>query len=109
MKTIDPPMLGASDVARAKVRTAARFKRPTKTYEQGFEKDAPGARLLSNNNICPFRGGIPILQDGKLTGAVGVSGAKQNKDRQTAPADAKAIEKIIDPQKRKQDENNISG
>ncbi len=54
---------------------------------------APGLRLLAVKDITPLEGGIPILVDGKIVGAIGVSGALSSQDAQVAKAGADALTK----------------
>jgi glc operon protein GlcG len=71
-------------VAQAKAQTALNFKRPSKVFEDGL---AAGAlRWLGMPDLCPLEGGIPITQNGKIIGAIGVSGAKSTEDVQVAAA-----------------------
>ena len=63
---------GSIDIAIGKAKTAANFKRPTKAMEDII---AGGRQcFLAVNGICPIQGGIPIIYDGQLIGAIGVSG-----------------------------------
>jgi glc operon protein GlcG len=91
MQKMDHAILGAIEVAHTKARTAVLFKRPTKIYEEAVGNAFPGARLLSNHEICPFEGGVPLIRDGKVIGAIGVSGAQSNQDGQVAIAGSLAI------------------
>lgn len=91
MERMDGAMLGAIDVAHAKARTAIMFKRPTKDYDDMIGNEYPGVRLLSNPQICPFEGGIPIILNDNVIGAIGVSGSTPSNDVQVAEAGAKAI------------------
>ena len=91
MQRMDGAMLGSIDVAHAKARTSILFKRPTKTYDDMLGSDYPGPRLLSNPEICPFEGGVPIIVNDEYIGAVGVSGSTPAHDGQVAEAGAKAV------------------
>ena len=87
---IDGTFAAAAEVAEAKARTAAVFKRPT----QDFENAVRGGRttLLAVGAMTPLEGGVPILVDGQLVGAVGVSGAHSSaEDVQVATAAAQAL------------------
>jgi uncharacterized protein GlcG (DUF336 family) len=86
---MDHAQYASIGVAQAKAQTALNFKRPTKIFEDGL---AGGAlRWLAMPDICPLEGGIPITQDGKITGAIGVSGAQASQDAQVAAAGAKVL------------------
>jgi uncharacterized protein GlcG (DUF336 family) len=77
------------DISRAKARTAARFRRPTKALEESVA--AGRIVLLSFENVTPVEGGIPIVVQGQVVGAVGVSGVMSAQDAQVAQAGAGAI------------------
>jgi glc operon protein GlcG len=75
---------GSQEVALHKARTAARFKRPTKALEDAV---AGGRQaLLSLPGVTAVEGGLPILVDGRVIGAVGVSGMQSSQDSQVAEA-----------------------
>ena len=75
---IDGTQAGSSEVALAKARSAAAFKRPTKVFEDGVA----GGRhaILSLPGAMPLEGGLPIVIDGQIVGAIGVSGATSEQD-----------------------------
>lgn len=80
---------GSSETAIEKARTAAAYRRPSKAFEDvvlGGKTNyvrLPGA--------VPIEGGLPIVVDGKIVGAVGVSGASSAQDGQCAKAGVDAI------------------
>jgi glc operon protein GlcG len=71
-------------VAIEKARSAALFKRPTKVFQEGLAAGGDGLRLLRLEGAVPLEGGIPLLMDGKIVGAIGVSGATSQQDGQCA-------------------------
>ena len=77
---------GTIDVAIAKARCAAVFGRPTKNFADAYA----GGRtaLVALPSVVPFDGGTPIMRDGHLVGAIGVSGAPEEVDGQIAVAGA---------------------
>ncbi len=77
------------DLSLGKARTAARFRRPTKALEESVA----GGRtvLLALEGIVPLEGGIPIVIDGTIVGAVGVSGVTSVQDAQIAQAGLNAL------------------
>lgn len=80
---------GTVEVAFAKARCAAMFKRPTKAFAEGY---AGGATALpAIPGVLPFAGGIPIIVDGHLLGAIGASGASPDQDAAVAAAGVEAI------------------
>ena len=81
---IDDTQLGSVSIAIGKARTAVNFKRPTKALE---EMIAGGRQVfLAIEGITPLQGGLPVMADGKLIGAVGVSGVLSSQDEQVAQA-----------------------
>jgi glc operon protein GlcG len=87
---IDGTQNGSSEVAQAKARSAALFKRPTKAFEDALV----GGRqaILSLPGAIPLDGGIPIVLGDKIVGALGVSGATSQQDGQCAAAGVAAVE-----------------
>jgi glc operon protein GlcG len=83
---LDDTQLGSTEVALGKARTAALFRRSTKTFEEGLAAGGANLRLLGVPGIVPVEGGLPIVVDGKIVGAVGVSGVKPSEDGQVAQA-----------------------
>src|SRR5437868_11730248 len=70
----DTTQLGSAVVAIDKARSAALYKRPTKAFEDALAKGGIGVRVLALKGAVPVDGGVPLLIDGKLVGAIGVSG-----------------------------------
>lgn len=79
------------DLAIEKARTAALFRRPTKVFEDGVAAGGDGLRLLRLTGAIPIDGGVPIIVDGKVVGAIGVSGGAGGQDGQVAKAGAGAV------------------
>jgi uncharacterized protein GlcG (DUF336 family) len=67
------------------------FRRPTKVFEDLVGQGGPNLRLLKLNGASPIEGGIPIVVDGKIVGAVGVSGGTAPQDGQVAKAGIEAL------------------
>ena len=82
---------GSVDLAIEKARTSALFRRPTKVFEQAVAAGGDGLRLLRLTGANPNAGGVPIVVNGKLIGAVGVSGGSVEQDDQVANAGANAL------------------
>jgi uncharacterized protein GlcG (DUF336 family) len=89
---IDDTQVGSIDVSIGKARTALAFKRPTKALEDAINAGQNSA-ILSFPNILPREGGIPFVVDGKVVGAIGVSGGKSSEDAQVAKAGVDALAK----------------
>jgi glc operon protein GlcG len=77
---------GSVELAIEKARTAALFRRPTKVFQDGVAAGGEGLRLLRLTGAIPIDGGVPIIADGKIIGAVGVSGGSGEQDGQVAIA-----------------------
>ena len=88
---MDATQIGSANVAIEKARSAALFKRPTKTYQDALAAGGDGMRVLRLQGAVPIEGGIPILVDGKIAGAIGVSGGTSAQDGQCAKAGADAL------------------
>jgi uncharacterized protein GlcG (DUF336 family) len=79
---------GSVELAIEKARTAALFRRPTKVFQDGVAAGGEGLRLLRLTGAIPIDGGVPIIVDGKVLGAIGVSGGSGEQDGQVAKAGA---------------------
>src|ERR1700730_4756938 len=77
---------GSVDLAIEKARTAALFRRPTKLFQDSVAAGGEGLRLLRLTGAIPIDGDVPIIVDGKLIGAVGVSGGSGDQDGLVARA-----------------------
>ena len=91
MQRMDDAQLGSLNVATKKAITAAAFKRSTKVFEDGIAAGGIGMRTLGNDQIMPIEGGLPIFLNGKIIGAIGVSGVKSDQDGIVAKAGAEAL------------------
>ena len=88
---MDNTQLGSSQVAIGKARSAVRFKRPTKAFQDAVAGGGAGVRMLGLEGAVPLEGGIPIVMDGKIVGAIGVSGDSSDHDGICAKAGADAL------------------
>jgi glc operon protein GlcG len=77
-------------IAEGKARTALDFRRSTRDLEEAVARGGAGLRFLALEGVTPIEGGVPILADGKIIGAVGVSGIGLGRDGQIAQAAADA-------------------
>lgn len=82
---------GSVAIAIEKAQTAALFRRPSKVFEDGVARGGENLRLLRLTGTIPIDGGVPIVIDGKLIGAVGVSGGTGAQDGQVARTAAAAV------------------
>jgi glc operon protein GlcG len=87
----DDAQLAASGTAEGKARTALYFKRPTKLLDDVITAGGGGLRYLALKDLVPLEGGIPIMSDGKIVGAIGVSGVLSAQDTQIARAGIDAL------------------
>jgi glc operon protein GlcG len=87
---MDGAQLGSIDIAMGKAMTANNLRRPTKDLQELVGQGGPNLRLLAAPGVTPLEGGVPIIADGKIIGAIGVSGATSAQDAQCAMAGAAA-------------------
>lgn len=87
---MDGAILGSIDIAMGKAVTANNLRRPTKALQESIAQGGASLRLLAVPGVLPIEGGVPIVADGKIIGAIGVSGAASEQDAQCAMAGAAA-------------------
>jgi uncharacterized protein GlcG (DUF336 family) len=88
---MDDTQVGSVDVAIAKARSAARFKRPTKAFQDALAAGGEGLRILALEGAVPVDGGLPLVVGGKIVGAIGLSGGTSAQDGQAAAAGAAVL------------------
>lgn len=88
---MDHTQVGSVEVSQAKARSAARFKRPTKAFQDALATGGEGWRILGLNDAVPVEGGLPLVVDGKIIGAIGASGGTSQQDSVVAQAGAGAL------------------
>ncbi len=88
---MDDTQTASAKVAIDKARSAAQFKRPTKMLQDALAGGGDGLRVLALEGATPIEGGIPLIADGKIIGAIGVSGASSSQDAQCAKAGADTV------------------
>ena len=88
---MDGTQTGSVNVAIEKARTAALFKRPTKTFQDTVAAGGEGLRMLGLPGVVPVDGGVPLVMNGAIVGAIGVSGGTSAQDGQSADAGAAAL------------------
>ena len=79
----------SNDIAIGKARSAATYRRATRGFADAINKGSPSTATLGAIYASP--GGVPIFVDGKITGAVGVSGVTGDQDEQCAKAGLSAM------------------
>ena len=93
MQRLPNTQIASLDIAHGKATSANNFRRPTKALEDAVAGGGAGLRLLALKNVTPLEGGELIMQDGKIIGAIGVSGVTSAQDAQVARAGAGAAVK----------------
>ena len=78
LRRMDGVQLGSIDLAQTKAKTAVYYKRPSKVFEEQVTNG--NIRPLSMPNVFASEGGIPIIKDGIVIGAIGVSGVTSVQD-----------------------------
>jgi uncharacterized protein GlcG (DUF336 family) len=89
---LDSTQIASSEIALDKARSAALFKRPTKALQDMLAAGGDGLRVLRLSGAVPVDGGLPLLMNGQIVGAIGVSGGTSAQDGQVAQAGANALE-----------------
>ena len=87
----DDVQLSSIEIAQGKAKTALMFKRPSKVLDEAIGGGGTGLRFLALKDIVPLEGGVPILHEGKIVGAIGVSGVLSAQDTQIARAGIDAL------------------
>jgi glc operon protein GlcG len=88
---MDNTQNGSADVSVSKARSAARFKRPTKAFQDALAAGGTGLRILRIEGAIPVEGGVPLIIDGKIVGGIGLSGGTSEQDGQCAKAGVDAL------------------
>ena len=86
MHKIDNTQYGSILAAEAKAVSAINYRRSTKVFEDLVAQGGIGLRTLQLPSASPIEGGLPIVVDGKVVGAIGVSGGTAPQDGQVAAA-----------------------
>jgi glc operon protein GlcG len=87
---MDTAQVASVNVGIGKARTAAIYRRPSRVFEEQIRDGRVAALALAD--ATPLQGGVPVLIDGQVVGAVGVSGDSPHVDEAIAIAGAKAID-----------------
>jgi len=90
---MDGAMLASIQIAQHKARAAATFRRPTKVFEDGINLMHLNY-LLAFDGIIASRGGIPLIDQGAIIGAIGCSGGTDSQDEVVSKAGAVVINKL---------------
>ncbi|MFN7923503.1 MAG: heme-binding protein [Bryobacteraceae bacterium] len=96
LERVDGTFAAGANISIGKARTAALFKKPTKAFEDIIGKGRTS--MVALNDFTPLQGGVPIMMEGQVVGAVGVSGAASaQQDEELAMAGAAAIGSAASP------------
>ena len=87
---LDNTQYGSLMAAEDKALSAINYRRPSKVFEDLVAQGGIGLRSLALRGASPLEGGIPVIVDGKIVGAIGVSGGTSVQDGQVAKAGADA-------------------
>src|SRR5271156_1699614 len=90
---MDGAMLASIQIAEHKARAAATFRRPTKVFEDGIQLMHLNY-LLAFDGIIASRGGIPLIEQGTIIGAIGCSGGTDSQDEIVSKTGAAVINKL---------------
>jgi uncharacterized protein GlcG (DUF336 family) len=91
LKRMDGAQLASIDIAMHKARAAVKFRRETKVFETNVQTG--NVYQLTLDDVVASRGGIPLVGDGKLVGAIGCSGGSGSQDEVVAKAGVTAFNK----------------
>lgn len=91
LERMDNAQLGSVEFSQDKAKSAVAFRRPTKAFEEKLALGGENVKLLNIRGGVPVEGGVPIIVDGKIIGAIGISGATSAQDGVVAEAGIKAL------------------
>ncbi len=91
LHSLDHAQHGSVLIAQEKARCAVNFKRPTKAIEDAIAQGGINLRMLAAPGVMPMEGGVLLIEDGRIVGAIGVSGMRSTQDGEVAEAGAKAL------------------
>src|SRR5512142_1250627 len=90
LERVDGTFAAGANISIGKARTAALFQKPTRAFEELIGKGRTA--MVALNDFTPLQGGVPIVIDGRIVGAVGVSGAANaQQDEELAMVAAAAV------------------
>jgi len=89
---MDTTQYASATVAIEKARTSSGFRRPSKAFQDSVSAGGEGLRILDLTGAMAIEGGHPLLHDGKIIGAIGVSGVTSAQDGQIARAGAAILQ-----------------
>lgn len=91
LERMDDTQIFSIEIAQKKARTANGMRRPSKVFDDLIAGGGVGVRVLGIDQLVPIEGGIPLMVEGKIVGAIGVSGVTSQQDGQIAAAGVAAL------------------
>ncbi|HEX4947655.1 MAG TPA: heme-binding protein [Blastocatellia bacterium] len=91
LQRMDDTQIGSIKISQKKAYTAAALRRSTKVFEDQIAAGGMALKTLANDEVIPIEGGLPITVNGKIIGAIGVSGVTSQQDGIIAKAGAEAL------------------
>lgn len=91
LQRMDDTQIGSIRISQKKAYTAAALRRSTKVFEDQVAAGGMGLKILGNDEVIPIEGGLPIFLNGKIIGAIGVSGVTSQQDGIIAKAGVEAL------------------
>jgi uncharacterized protein GlcG (DUF336 family) len=91
LQRMDDTQIGSIKISQKKAHTAAAMRRSTKVFEDQVAAGGMGVKLLGIDEVIPVEGGLPIIVNGKVIGAIGVSGVTSQQDGIVAKAGVDAL------------------
>lgn len=98
LERLDDTQVASVDVGIGKARTAAIFRRPSKDFEDQIKNGRVAALALTG--ATPLQGGLPLVYEGKVIGAIGVSGNTPQEDEDIARVGAEAFTRAFPGEKK---------
>jgi uncharacterized protein GlcG (DUF336 family) len=89
---MDGAMLASIAISEHKARTAVKFRRPTKAFEEAIQKSG-NVYVTTLDDVVASRGGIPLVEEGRIIGAIGCSGGSGSQDEIVCTAGAATLPK----------------
>lgn len=89
---MDGAMLASIAVAEHKARAAVKYRRPTRVFEDAIQRQNY-QYVMTLDDVIASRGGIPLIEAGKIIGAIGCSGGSGSQDEAVCSAASAAINK----------------
>ena len=91
LERMDDTQIFSIEIAQKKAKTANGMRRPSKVFDDLLATGGNSVRVLGIDALVPIEGGIPLIVEGKIVGAIGVSGVTSQQDGQIATAGVAAL------------------